>query len=133
MLGLPTGIRACLFDLDGVLTQTATVHAAAWKEMFDEFLRARAEEAGTAFVPFDEASDYHRFVDGRPRYDGVRTFLASRGIELPEGTRDGPAAAATVSGLGNRKNELVLELIECGGVSTYEGSVAYVRATRDAG
>ena len=133
MLGLPDGIRACLFDLDGVLTQTATVHAAAWKEMFDEFLRARAEEAGTAFVPFDEASDYHRFVDGRPRYDGVRTFLASRGIELPEGTRDDPAAAATVSGLGNRKNELVLELIERGGVSTYEGSVAYVRATRDAG
>jgi HAD superfamily hydrolase (TIGR01509 family) len=90
-------------------------------------------EDGTTFVPFDAASDYHRFVDGRPRYDGVRTFLASRGIELPEGTRDDPAAAATISGLGNRKNELVLELIERGGVSTYDGSVAYVRAARDAG
>jgi beta-phosphoglucomutase family hydrolase len=132
MLGLPEGIRACLFDLDGVLTQTATVHAAAWKEMFDEFLRARAEEDGAPYLPFDAASDYHRFVDGRPRYDGVRTFLASRGIELPEGARDDPAAA-TVSGLGNRKNELVLELIERGGVSTYDGSVDYVRAARDAG
>jgi len=134
MLGLPDGIRACLFDLDGVLTQTATVHAAAWKEMFDEFLGARAEgEVGAPFVPFDAASDYHRFVDGRPRYDGVRTFLASRGIELPEGARDDPATAPTVAGLGNRKNELVLELIERGGVSTYEGSVDYVRAARDAG
>ena len=133
MLGLPDGIRACLFDLDGVLTQTATVHAAAWKEMFDEFLRARAEEDGALFVPFDSASDYHRFVDGRPRHDGVRTFLSSRGIELPEGTREDPAAATTVSGLGNRKNELVLELIERGGVSTYEGSIDYVRAARDAG
>jgi beta-phosphoglucomutase family hydrolase len=133
VLGLPDGIRACLFDLDGVLTQTATVHAAAWKEMFDEFLRERAEEDGMTFIPFDAGSDYHRFVDGRPRYDGVRTFLASRGLELPEGARDDPAAAATVSGLGNRKNELVLELIERGGVSTYEGSVDYVRAVRDAG
>jgi beta-phosphoglucomutase family hydrolase len=133
LLGLPDGIRACLFDLDGVLTQTATVHAAAWKEMFDEFLRARADEDGAPFVPFDAAADYHRFVDGRPRYDGVRTFLASRGIELPEGSRDDRAAAATVSGLGNRKNQLVLELIERGGVSTYEGSVRYVRAARAAG
>ena len=132
-LGLPDGIRACLFDLDGVLTQTATVHAAAWKEMFDEYLRARADETGEPFVAFDAAADYHRFVDGRPRYDGVRTFLTSRGIELPEGTADDAASAATVAGLGNRKNELVLELIDRLGVDTYEGSLRYVLAASEAG
>src|SRR6059036_2090693 len=102
MLGLPDGIRACLFDLDGVLTQTATVHAAAWKEMFDDFLRARAERTGEPFVPFDAHHDYDRYVDGMPRYDGVRTFLASRGIELPEGATGDPPGAETVIGLGNR-------------------------------
>jgi beta-phosphoglucomutase family hydrolase len=133
MLGLPEAIRACLFDLDGVLTQTATVHAAAWKEMFDEFLRARADRTGEPFVEFDAAADYHRYVDGRPRADGVRTFLESRGIELPEGTPGDPPTAETVRGLGNRKNELVLELIHRMGVSTYKGSVRYVHAARDAG
>jgi beta-phosphoglucomutase family hydrolase len=133
MLGLPDGIRACLFDLDGVLTQTATVHAAAWKEMFDEFLRARAEQTGEPFVAFDVAADYRRSVDGRPRHDGVRSFLASRGIELPEGAPDDAAAAGTIRGLGNRKNELVLEMIHRLGVSTYEGSLRYVLAARDAG
>jgi beta-phosphoglucomutase family hydrolase len=133
MLGLPKAIRACLFDLDGVLTQTATVHAAAWKEMFDEFLHARAAQTGNAFVPFDAADDYRRYVDGKPRSDGVRSFFASRGIELPEGTPgDGPAAE-TVHGLGNRKNELVLEMIHRLGVSPYEGSLRYVQAARDAG
>jgi beta-phosphoglucomutase family hydrolase len=133
MLGLPDGIRACLFDLDGVLTQTATVHAAAWKEMFDEFLRARAEQTGEPFVAFDVAADYRRSVDGRPRHDGVRSFLASRGIELPEGAPDDAATAWTIRGLGNRKNELVLEMIHRLGVSTYEGSLRYVLAARDAG
>jgi beta-phosphoglucomutase family hydrolase len=132
-LGLPGGIRACLFDLDGVLTQTARVHAAAWKEMFDDFLRARSERGGEPFVPFDPVADYDEYVDGKPRYDGVRSFLASRRIELPEGAPTDPPDAETVHGLGNRKNELVLELIEHDGVEVYEGSVRFVRAARAAG
>jgi beta-phosphoglucomutase family hydrolase len=122
-LGLPAAIRACLFDLDGVLTQTARVHAAAWKSMFDEFLRDRAARTGERFEPFDLA-DYNEYVDGKPRYDGVRSFLASRGIELPE---------TEVVALGNRKNELVLEIIRRDGVEPYEGSVRYVKAARNAG
>jgi len=133
MLGLPDGIEGCLFDLDGVLTQTAKVHAAAWKEMFDEYLRARAERTGEAFVAFDAGDDYDEYVDGKPRYDGVRSFLESRGIELPDGSPDDPPSAETVDGLGNRKNELVLRLIERDGVDAYEGSVRYVKAARDAG
>ena len=132
MLGLPDGIRAGLFDLDGVLTKTATVHAAAWKEMFDAFLRARAAETGQPFVPFDVHEDYDRYVDGKKRADGVRSFLASRGIELPEGSPDDPPAAATIHGLGNRKNELVLAKM-ADGVEVYPGSVRYVEALRDAG
>jgi beta-phosphoglucomutase family hydrolase len=132
-LGLPAGIRACLFDLDGVLTQTARVHAAAWKEMFDAFLRKRADQTGEPFVPFDPVKDYDEYVDGKPRYDGVRSFLASRGIELPEGEPSDPPTAETVHGLGNRKNELVLALIERDGVEAYEGSIRYVKAARDAG
>jgi len=132
-LGLPDRIRAFLFDLDGVLTQTAKVHAAAWKQMFDEFLRKRAAETGEQFVPFDVNDDYDKYVDGLPRYDGVRSFLESREIELPEGTPDDPPAADTVHGLGNRKNDLVLSLIREQGVEAYEGSVRYVRAVRDAG
>jgi beta-phosphoglucomutase family hydrolase len=131
--GLPETVRACLFDLDGVLTQTATVHAAAWKETFDEFLRRRAARTGEPFVPFDEVQDYDRYVDGKPRYDGVRSFLAARGIELPEGGPEDPPTAETVHGLGNRKNELVLALIRERGVQVYEGSVRYVRAVREAG
>jgi len=133
MLGLPNAIRACLFDLDGVLTQTAKIHAAAWKEMFDAFLRERAAQTGESFEPFDLVADYDEYVDGKPRYDGVRSFLAARGIALPEGTPDDPPDAATVHGLGNRKNELVLAMIERQGVEVYEGSVRYVRAVRDAG
>ncbi len=132
MLGLPTAIRACLFDLDGVLTQTAKVHAAAWKKMFDAFLAARAERTGEPFVPFD-AADYDEHVDGMPRYDGVRSFLASRGIRLPDGSPDDPPQAETVCGLGNRKQELVLALIRRQGVEAYEGSTRYVSAARDAG
>ena len=133
MLGLPDGIRGCLFDLDGVLTQTAKVHAAAWKQMFDEYLQCRADREGEAFVPFDAGADYNEYVDGKPRYEGVRSFLQSRGIELPDGSPDDPPSAETVDGLGNRKNELVLELIERDGVDAYDGSVRYVKAARDAG
>ncbi|MBX9399557.1 beta-phosphoglucomutase family hydrolase [Streptomyces sp. TRM72054] len=133
MLGLPDHIRACLFDLDGVLTQTAKVHAAAWKETFDAFLRQRAAREGGAFVPFDAVQDYDDYVDGRPRQDGVRTFLASRGIELPEGSPDDGPDRETVHGVGNRKNELVLRMIREQGVEPYEGSVAFVRAAREAG
>ena len=131
-LGLPPAIQACLFDLDGVLTQTASVHAAAWKQMFDEFLRMRAEQTGQPLVPFDPVRDYAEYVDGKPRYDGVRSFLSARDIQLPEGPPDDQPAAETVHGLGNRKNELVLDLIRRNGVMTYEGSVHYVRAVRDA-
>jgi beta-phosphoglucomutase family hydrolase len=132
-LGLPAGVRACLFDLDGVLVQTAKLHAVAWKETFDAFLRARAGRTGEPFVPFDEVTDYDEYVDGKPRSDGVRSFLAARGIEVPEGLPSDPPDAETVGGLGNRKNELVLALIHGQGVETYEGSIRYVRAARAAG
>jgi beta-phosphoglucomutase family hydrolase len=132
-LGLPADIRACLFDLDGVLTKTAGLHAAAWKEMFDGFLATRAERLATEFVPFDVSADYARYVDGKPRNDGVRSFLESREIALPEGaSRDAPHTE-TIAGLGNRKNELVLELLRRHGVEPFEGSVRYVRAARAEG
>src|SRR5215831_731780 len=102
-LGLPETVRACLFDLDGVLTQTAKVHDAAWKQTFDEYLRARAQRDGEKFKEFDPVADYDEYVDGKPRYDGVRSFLQSRGIGLPEGTPDDPPTAETVCGIGNRK------------------------------
>ncbi len=132
-IDLPPQITACLFDLDGVLTKTAVVHAHAWKQMFDEFLQKRAEQEGEEFRPFDIASDYNEYVDGKPRYDGVRDFLASRGVELPHGEEDDPPTAETVCGLGNRKNDLVLELIERDGVEAYEGSVRFVRLCGEAG
>jgi beta-phosphoglucomutase family hydrolase len=132
-LGLPGTIRACLFDLDGVLTKTAKVHAAAWAQMFDAYLRARTSLTGEEFVPFDPVHDYDEYVDGKPRYDGVRSFLASRGIELTEGAPEDPPDVETVTGLGNRKNELVLELLRRDGVEAYEGSVRYVQAVREAG
>jgi beta-phosphoglucomutase family hydrolase len=133
VLGLPDGIEACLFDLDGVLTKTAKVHAAAWKRMFDDYLRERADRTGEPFVAFDAGADYDEYVDGRPRYDGVRTFLASRDIHLPDGTPADDPGTETVDGLGNRKNDLVLELIARDGVEVYDGSVRYVHAARDAG
>jgi beta-phosphoglucomutase family hydrolase len=133
MLGLPDAAAACLFDLDGVLTRTAAVHAAAWKEMFDGYLRERARETGEPFVPFDPVKDYGRYVDGKKREDGTRSFLESRGITLPEGTPDDPPDNATVRGLGNRKNALVLKLIEEKGVETFDGSIDFVRAAREAG
>jgi beta-phosphoglucomutase family hydrolase len=133
VLGLPDGIRGCLFDLDGVLTETAKVHAAAWKQMFDGFLRDRAGQTGEPFVPFDPAADYDEYVDGKPRADGTRSFLASRGIKLPDGEEDDPPDAATVYGLGNRKNEILLRLIHERGVEAYPGSVRYLRAVAAAG
>ncbi len=132
-LGLPPRVRACLFDLDGVLTRTAELHARAWKQAFDELLRARAREAGERFVPFDLIRDYDLYVDGRPRDDGTRAFLGARGIRLPEGTASDPAGAPTVQGLGRRKNELLLELLRHDGVRAYPGSVRYLRAVRAAG
>jgi beta-phosphoglucomutase family hydrolase len=133
VLGLPDQVTACLFDLDGVLTRTAVVHDAAWAQVFDDFLRSRASETGTAFVPFDRDEDYNLYVDGRPRADGVRTFLASRGITLPEGSPDDPPSALTVHGLGNRKNVVLLDVIHREGVQAYDGSVRYLHAARDAG
>ncbi|MGM9335526.1 beta-phosphoglucomutase family hydrolase [Streptomyces murinus] len=130
---LPAHVRACLFDLDGVLTQTAKVHAAAWKEMFDAYLRERAQREGTQFVPFDAVRDYDEYVDGRPREDGVRTFLAARGVRLPEGSPQDPPDAETVQALGARKNELVLRRIREDGVEPYEGSVRFLREVRAAG
>jgi beta-phosphoglucomutase family hydrolase len=132
MLGLPPEVSACLFDLDGVLTRTATVHFAAWKETFDTFLRQRADEQGTTFTPFEQP-DYDRWVDGRPRLDGTKGFLESRGIDLPIGSPDDPPTAATVNGLANAKNARVLERLEHGHVETYPGSVSYVEAVRKAG
>jgi beta-phosphoglucomutase family hydrolase len=122
-LKLPAGITACLFDLDGVLTQTAKVHAAAWKRMFDDHLRQRAQDGGEPFSEFTE-TDYIKFVDGRPRYDGVRQFLVSRGIEPEE---------RLVRELGDRKNTLVLRLIEEQGVETFDGSIRFVRLAREQG
>jgi beta-phosphoglucomutase family hydrolase len=133
VLGLPEGVTACLFDLDGVLTQTAKVHAAAWKQTFDDYLRKRATDRGERFAPFDLVRDYDEYVDGRPRNDGVRSFLDSRSIALPAGSPTDPPSAETIDGIGNRKNELVLKMIREQGVEPYQGSVRYVRAARDAG
>jgi beta-phosphoglucomutase-like phosphatase (HAD superfamily) len=133
VLGLPPHVTACLFDLDGVLTQTALVHNAAWKQTFDTFLQTWYAQHGQAFVPFDPGADYHEYVDGRPRADGVRTFLASRGITVPEGSPDDGPDAETVNGIGNRKNELVLRKIAEGAVQVYAGSVEYLHAAKAAG
>ncbi|MBP2352118.1 beta-phosphoglucomutase family hydrolase [Kribbella aluminosa] len=133
MLGLPTGIQACLFDLDGVLTDTAAVHAAAWKEMFDEFLREYSARHGIAFVPFDARAEYDAYVDGKPRADGVRDFLAARNITLPDGSAGDPPSAMTVNGLGNRKNEAVQRRIRTEGVHVFEGSRRYLQAAVEAG
>jgi beta-phosphoglucomutase family hydrolase len=119
MLGLPDGVTACLFDLDGVLTKTATVHARAWKQMFDDYLRAQGDER-----PFDEHDDYDTYVDGKPRSAGVRDFLASRGLHPSDDE---------IAHLGDLKNDIVLKLIKTEGVEAYPGSVRYVEAARDAG
>jgi beta-phosphoglucomutase family hydrolase len=133
MLGLPDGTRACLFDLDGVLTDTASVHAAAWKQMFDDYLRARSERDGTPFRPFDVKADYGPYVDGKPRLAGTDSFLRSRGIELPEGGPDDAPGADTLYALSTVKNGLVQEKIKTVGVDVYPGSVRYLHAVKDAG
>lgn len=136
MASLPTTLHAFLFDMDGVLTDTARVHAAAWKELFDGELERRAalepaaSDPGDRFRPFDADADYVHYVDGKPRADGVRAFLASRGIVVPEGSPDDPPTAETVNGLGNRKNAAVQRLIAERGVDVYEDTVAFVRELR---
>src|SRR4029077_4438977 len=124
---------AVLFDLDGVITDTANLHAACWKEMFDEYLKKRAVENGEAFRPFDLASDYRLYVDGKPRFDGVRDFLSSRGIRLAGGEPKDPPERETVCGLGNRKNDLVNEVIAGNGVVAYEGSIRLIHQLRHQG
>jgi beta-phosphoglucomutase family hydrolase len=121
---------AVLFDLDGVITNTANLHATCWKQMFDGYLRKRAKQRGEAFRPFDVATDYRLHVDGKPRFDGVRDFLKSRGIQLPEGNTDDPAEVETVCGLGNRKNDLVNHAIADVGVEPYDGSVQFIHQLR---
>ncbi|MDV3127392.1 beta-phosphoglucomutase family hydrolase [Mycobacterium sp. 21AC1] len=133
MLGLPDQVRACLFDLDGVLTDTASVHKKAWKAMFDDYLRQAADRGAQPFVTFDIGTDYLRYVDGKRREDGVRSFLASRGIELPEGQPDDPVDAETVAGLGNRKNEMFHRTLRKDGVEVFEDSRRYLEAVAAAG
>jgi beta-phosphoglucomutase family hydrolase len=130
---MPARIRACLFDLDGVITKTDAVHAAAWGEMFDAYLRQHAAETGQPFRPFDLVSDYGRYVDGRPRAEGVRSFLASRGIDLPEGSDGDDPGRSTVRALARRKNEILQRRIAEDSVMAYPGSVRFLRAVAAAG
>jgi len=130
---MPDHITTCLFDLDGVLTKTAEIHAQAWDQMFDAFLREWSERTGEPFHEFDRPTDYDEYVDGKPRLDGVKSFLDSRGIHLPMGSPSDPADAETIHGLGTRKNDLVLELIRRQGVEPYEGSIRFVQAVSDEG
>lgn len=131
-LGLTAQIRACLFDLDGVLTETAKIHAAAWKDTFDGFLRTYCAQHGKPFQAFDEVKDYEVYVDGKPRADGIRSFLKSRDITLPDGQDGDPPTAETVQGLGNAKNTAFTEILDKKGVDAFEGSVRYVKAVREA-
>jgi beta-phosphoglucomutase family hydrolase len=133
VLGLPDAINACLFDMDGVITQTASVHDAAWKQMFDEFLRSWSAGHGQPFVPFDPVHDYDEYVDGKPRLEGTASFLQSRGINLPEGQESDKSGVPTIWGLSNKKNDLILEVLARDGVKVYEGSQRYLDAVRKAG
>lgn len=128
-----TRFDAVIFDLDGVITRTAGQHARAWKRMFDDFLATAGRDSGRRYALFDIDADYRRYVDGKPRYDGVASFLESRDIDLPRGTAADPPRAITVCGLGNRKNELFNALIEREGAETYENAVACLRRLRAAG
>jgi alpha,alpha-trehalase len=132
----PDQLDAVLFDLDGVLTATAHIHARCWKRMFDEYLRERAARTGEPFEPFepfDTERDYLPYVDGKPRYDGVRSFLASRGIELPWGDPADAPRTETVCGLGNRKNALFNEVLQEEPPEVFERTVQYVRFLRNRG
>jgi beta-phosphoglucomutase family hydrolase len=133
VLGLPEKVHACLFDLDGVLTDTASVHTKAWKVMFDAYLSERAKRTGEKFVPFDPSTDYRQYVDGKKREDGIRSFLDSRKIELPDGSPDDPDEADTVYGLGNRKNEMFQKILHDDGVEVFDGSRRYLEAVSAAG
>ncbi len=133
MLGLPEKVHACLFDLDGVLTDTASVHTKAWEAMFNAFLSERAKRTGEEFVAFDPVTDYRQYVDGKKREDGVRSFLNSRRIELPDGSPDDPDDADTVYGLGNRKNDMFQKVLHDDGVTVFEGSRRYLEAASAAG
>jgi beta-phosphoglucomutase-like phosphatase (HAD superfamily) len=133
MLSLPAGVTTCLFDLDGVLTHTAKIHARAWKQMFDDFVRDWSRRTGEPFHEFDRPTDYDEYVDGRPRLDGVRSFLESRGIDIPMGSPSDSPDAETVHALGTRKNDLVPELIRQHGVEPFEGSLRFVEAARERG
>jgi beta-phosphoglucomutase family hydrolase len=124
---------AVLFDLDGVLTDTASIHSACWKETFDAYLRERSRRTGEPFVEFDIDGDYHEYVDGKPRYDGVRDFLASRGITLPEGNPESPPDEESVCGVGNRKRDLVKTTMDRDGISPYPGSVSFVKQVKAKG
>ncbi len=128
-----TAYKAWLFDMDGVLTQTALVHAAAWKQAFDAFLLEEGQRTGTTYAPFDPEADYEKYVDGEPREDGVRNFLAARGITLPEGNENDPPDARTVYGVGNRKNALLLKVMATDGVKVYDGAVTLVKYLREHG
>lgn len=130
VLGLPEKVHACLFDLDGVLTDTASVHTKAWKAMFDAYLADRAKRTGETFVPFDPAADYRKYVDGKKREDGVRSFLQSRGIHLPDGSPDDAGDAETIYGLGNRKNDMFQKVLKQDGVKVFDGSRRYLGRPR---
>ena len=133
MLGLPDGVVACVFDLDGVLTTSATMHALAWAETFDPFLLERAERSHREFVPFDRRTEYQVYIAGRPRLEGVRGFLGSRGIGLPEGDADDPAGAETMHALANRKNQVLQQHLDRQGVAAFSGSRFYLEAARSIG
>jgi beta-phosphoglucomutase family hydrolase len=132
-LGAPEFVRAFLFDMDGVLTRTATVHAAAWKQAFDEFLETYSKGRGEPFRPFDPVNDYDRYVDGRSRADGTRTFLAYRRITLPEGTPGDDPSRLTIYGVSNRKNAILLDMLARGKVEVFDDAVDYVRTVKSQG
>jgi beta-phosphoglucomutase-like phosphatase (HAD superfamily) len=135
-LGLPDSTAACVFDLDGVLTASGELHAAAWRDALDPVLASRVERTGERFAPFkpfDPRTDYYRYLHARPRLDGVHAFLASRGIRLPEGHVNDPPGAETINGLANRKNEALLHRLEHEGVEAFGGSQLYLEGVREAG
>ncbi|HST19075.1 MAG TPA: HAD family hydrolase [Gaiellaceae bacterium] len=136
LIGLDGAVRACVFDLDGVLTASSALHAASWQETFDPLLARRHEHSGEAFGPwrpFDPRGDYERYIHGRPRIEGVHAFLASRGIRLPEGNPGDPADAETAQGLANRKNAALQRRLGVDGVKAFEGSTRFLEVAHEAG